>query len=178
MYVCVSLYVCLIAAIILPKSVHMTHWRGHISLPESQGTSLQAHMSNAWCVQHPGARIHTSKQPRQHSSSHLPSLHLLWGLTWNTAPRPGATAQVGCRAVGVGTEMLRGPEHRLREPGVCSLEKRKLLGNLRAAFQYLNGVFKQEGNWLFTRVDSDRMRGNGFKLKEGRFGLAVREIFL
>ena len=51
----------------------------------------------------------------------------------------------------MGTEMLRGPEHlscgnRLREPGVCSLEKRKLLGNLRAAFQYLNGVFKQEGN--------------------------------
>jgi len=31
-------------------------------------------------------------------------------------------------------------------------------------FQYLKGGYKQEGDWLFTQVDSDRTRGNGYKL--------------
>ena len=41
-------------------------------------------------------------------------------------------------------------EDRLKELGLFSLEKSRC-----------------EGNQLFTRVDSDRTRGNGFKLKEG-----------
>ena len=32
--------------------------------------------------------------------------------------------------------------------------------------QYLKGEYKQEGEWLFVRVDSDRTRGNGFNLRE------------
>ena len=46
-----------------------------------------------------------------------------------------------------------------------------------AAFQYLKGEYKQEGNQLFTRVDSDRTRGNGFMLKKGRFRLNVSGKF-
>ena len=70
--------------------------------------------------------------------------------------------------------MIRALEHlhyecRLRELGLFSLEKRRLLGGLIAAFQYLKRDYKQEGSQLFTKVDSDRTRGNSFKLKEGKF---------
>ena len=56
------------------------------------------------------------------------------------------------------------PSHqdRLRELSWFSLEKRKLRGELIAAFQYLKGAYKQEGSKLFRRVDNGRTRGNGF----------------
>ena len=46
-----------------------------------------------------------------------------------------------------------------------------------SAFQYLKRAYKQEGSQLFERVDNSRTRGNGFKLKEGRFRLDVRGKF-
>ena len=66
---------------------------------------------------------------------------------------------------------------RLRELGLFSLEKRKLQGDLIAAFQYLKGAYKKAGEGYFIRECSDRTKSKSFKLKEGRFGLDVRRKF-
>jgi len=58
-----------------------------------------------------------------------------------------------------------------------SLEKRRLQGQLIAAFQYLKGAYGKDGENIFSRACCDRTRSNGFKLRKGGFRLDIKKKF-
>ena len=59
---------------------------------------------------------------------------------------------------------LKGLEHLSYKDRGCSACRRE---DLIADFQYLKGAYRKAREGHFVRKCSDRIRGNGFKLKKG-----------
>ncbi|KAF7245560.1 RNA-directed DNA polymerase from mobile element jockey [Varanus komodoensis] len=78
------------------------------------------------------------------------------------------------------TKMIHGLEtlpyeERLRELGMFSLQKRRLMGDM---YKYLKGCHKKEGQDLFSLILECRTWNNQFELQQPRFRLDIRKSFL
>ena len=73
-----------------------------------------------------------------------------------------------------GTPLLQGQAERA---GAVQHGEEKALRDLRAAFQYLKGGWKEEEDRLFSRVCGGRARRSDFKLEQEKFRLVIGKEF-
>ena len=106
--------------------------------------------------------------------SHLEYCIQFWGPQHKKAIKP--LERVQRRA----TKIIRGLQHflykgSLRELGLFSIEK--ALGGTYSGLPVPEGAYRKAEERLFIRACSDRTRGKGCKLEEGRVRLDVRDKF-
>lgn len=68
-------------------------------------------------------------------------------------------------------------QERLRELGFFSLEKGRLWETLLQSSHTERELIRQMGTGFYNSAHNDRTRGNGFKVKDGRFRLARKKTF-
>lgn len=63
------------------------------------------------------------------------------------------------------------------DTGLCSLQKKRMGGNLSNAYKYLKGLCKGSRDMVFSEGPSARTRGSGHKVEQKRLRLSIRQLF-
>jgi len=101
-------------------------------------------------------------------------------------PTPEPPAQERHGPVGAGSQEGHKNDQRAGTPllwgkaesvGAVQPGEEKAVGRPYRSLPVSEGACKEAGEGLFTNAWSDRTRGNGFKMKEGRFRLDIRQKF-
>ena len=117
--------------------------------------------------------LHQKKHDQQAEGGDAPPLFCFHeSSTWSTASSSGTLSIRRTWTCLEWVQRRATKDHFVVQPG-----EEKAPGETLQQLPVPKGAYRKAGEGLFTRACSDRTRGNGFKLKEGRFRLDIRKKF-